>query len=293
MTVATSRAQAAMERLLSIMERLRGPQGCPWDREQTLRTLRPYVLEETYEVLEAIDAGDPGEHCEELGDLLLQIVLHAQYAAEEGVFDLADVQRAITTKIIRRHPHVFGDVKAETADDVVRNWEQLKAAERDAQAAERDAQAAGAEATHLPSADMPPAFAGLSRSLPALAYADEMQARAASLGYDWPDLEGVIDKIAEEASELLAASDDRQRHEEYGDLLFVIVNMGRKLGIDAEASLRAASRKFAARFARVERLAEEQGRELRALGLDALDDLWQEAKREEAAASVDTTKEER
>jgi uncharacterized protein YabN with tetrapyrrole methylase and pyrophosphatase domain len=133
---------------------------------------------------------------------------------------------------------------------------------------------------------MPAAFAGLSRSLPALAYADEMQARAASLGYDWPDLEGVIDKIAEEASELLAAADARQRHEEFGDLLFVIVNMGRKLGIDPEASLRAASRKFAARFARVERLAGEQGLELRALGLDALDELWQEAKRSEATRAT-------
>jgi ATP diphosphatase len=136
---------------------------------------------------------------------------------------------------------------------------------------------------------MPAAFAGLSRSLPALAYADEMQARAASLGYDWPDLEGVIDKIAEEASELLAAQDAVERREEYGDLLFVMVNMGRKLGIDPEASLRAASRKFAARFARVERLADEQGLQLRALGLDALDDLWQEAKREEAAAQPSWT----
>ncbi len=131
---------------------------------------------------------------------------------------------------------------------------------------------------------MPAAFAGLSRSLPALAYADEMQARAASLGYDWPDLEGVIDKVAEEASELLAAEDHAQRHEEFGDLLFVLVNMGRKLGVDPEAALRSASRKFASRFARVERLADDQGLRLRALGLDELDVLWQEAKREEAAS---------
>jgi MazG family protein len=281
-----------------LVHRLRQPDGCPWDREQDHETLKPFLLEETYEVYDALDHGSTPRLADELGDLLLQIVLHAQYAAEEGVFDLADVQRAITTKIIRRHPHVFGDLKAETADDVVRNWEQLKAAERDA---ERDAQAAErAERDDTDDAsrdedrprdpDMPAAFAGLSRSLPALAYADEMQARAASLGYDWPDLEGVIDKIAEEASELLAAADARQRHEEYGDLLFVIVNLGRKLGVDPEASLRSASRKFAARFARVERLADEQGLQLRALGLDALDDLWQEAKREEAAAaSADTT----
>ena len=157
----------------------------------------------------------------------------------------------------------------------MRNWEQLKAVER--AAATDEARPA------TKNVDMPAAFAGLSTSLPALAYADEMQARAASLGYDWPDLEGVIDKIAEEATELLAAQDDANRREEFGDLLFVMVNMGRKLGIDPEAALRSASRKFASRFARVERLADEQGLQLRALGLDALDELWQEAKREEAA----------
>jgi tetrapyrrole methylase family protein / MazG family protein len=262
-----------------LVDRLRQPDGCPWDREQDHRTLKPFLLEETYEVYDALDGGSTPELAEELGDLLLQIVLHAQYAAEAGVFDLTDVQAAVTSKIIRRHPHVFGDVQAETAGEVMRNWEQLKAAER-ARVAE-DAAAAGDAAAGDP--DMPAAFAGLSRSLPALAYADEMQGRAASLGYDWPDLEGVIDKIAEEASELLAASGAQQRHEEYGDLLFVMVNLGRKLGIDPEAALRSASRKFASRFARVERLADDQGLQLRAIGLDALDELWQEAKREEAA----------
>jgi nucleoside triphosphate diphosphatase len=254
-----------------LVHRLRQPDGCPWDREQDHQTLKPFLLEETYEVYDALEGGSTPELAEELGDLLLQIVLHAQYAAEDGVFDLADVQRGITNKIISRHPHVFGDVEAETASDVMRNWEQLKAAER---------KAAGDE-SGAGDLEMPAAFAGLSRSLPALAYADEMQGRAASLGYDWPDLEGVIDKVAEEASELLAANDDAERHEEYGDLLFVLVNMGRKLGIDAEAALRSASRKFASRFARVERLADEQGVELKALGLDALDDLWQLAKRQE------------
>jgi MazG family protein len=253
-----------------LVHRLRQPDGCPWDREQDHRTLKPFLLEETYEVYDALDDGATPELAEELGDLLLQIVLHAQYAAEAGVFDLSDVQRGITAKIISRHPHVFGDVQAETAADVVRNWEQLKAAER-----------ATDGGTTVRDPEMPAAFKGLSRSLPALAYADEMQGRAASLGYDWPDLEGVIDKIAEEASELLAATSDEDRREEFGDLLFVIVNMGRKLGIDAEAALRSASGKFASRFARVERLAEEQGMQLKALGLDALDDLWQLAKREE------------
>ncbi|MGD8684230.1 MAG: nucleoside triphosphate pyrophosphohydrolase [Chloroflexota bacterium] len=263
---------ASMFGLPWLVHRLRQPDGCPWDREQDHQTLKPFLLEETYEVYDALDLGAGPDLAEELGDLLLQIVLHAQYAAEEGIFDMSDVQRAVTTKIIGRHPHVFGDVTADTPDEVIRNWEQLKAAERTA------------NGKKVRSPDMPDAFKGLSRSLPSLAYADEMQARAAALGYDWPDLEGVIDKIAEEATELLAATDEDERREEFGDLLFVLVNMGRKLGIDPEAALRSASRKFAARFARVERLADEQGVELKALGLDALDDLWQLAKRQETIA---------
>jgi MazG family protein len=252
-----------------LVHRLRQPDGCPWDREQDHQSLKPFLIEEAYEVYDAIDLGAGPDLAEELGDLLLQVVLHAQYAAEAGVFDLSDVQRAITTKIISRHPHVFADVVADTPDEVMRNWEQLKAAERTA------------NGKRVRDAEMPDAFKGLSKSLPALAYADEMQERAAALGYDWPDLEGVIDKIAEEATELLGATTDEERAEEYGDLLFVLVNMGRKLGLDPEAALRSASRKFASRFARVERLAEEDGVELKALGLDALDDLWQLAKREE------------
>ena len=252
-----------------LVHRLRQPDGCPWDREQDHQTLKPFLIEEAYEVYDALDLGDGPDLAEELGDLLLQVVLHAQYASEAGVFDMSDVQRAVTTKIIGRHPHVFADVVADTPDEVIRNWEQLKAAERTA------------NGKPVRDPEMPDAFKGLSKSLPSLAYADEMQARAAALGYDWPDLEGVIDKIAEEATELLAATDDDHRREEYGDLMFVLVNMGRKLGIDPEAALRSASRKFASRFARVERLAEEQGVELKALGLDALDDLWELAKREE------------
>jgi MazG family protein len=289
--LADDRNVASPFALAWLVDRLRRPDGCPWDREQDHLSLRPFLLEETYEVYDALEDGSTPDLAEELGDLLLQIVLHAQYAAEEGVFDLADVQAAVTRKIIRRHPHVFGDVEARTSADVMRNWEQLKAAERVAQdsgagggstmAASPGEGAASPRRTR--DAEMPAAFAGLSRSLPALAYADEMQGRAASLGYDWPDLEGVIDKIAEEASELLAAVDADGRHEEFGDLLFVMVNLGRKLGIDAEAALRSASRKFASRFARVERLADAQGLELRAIGLDGLDELWQEAKREEAA----------
>jgi tetrapyrrole methylase family protein/MazG family protein len=267
--LAPERDPASMFGLPWLVHRLRQPDGCPWDREQDHQTLKPFLLEETYEVYDAIDAGAGPELAEELGDLLLQIVLHAQYAAEQGVFDLSDVQRGITAKIIGRHPHVFGDVQADTPDEVVRNWEQLKATEREA------------SGQRVRDPDMPEAFRGLSKSLPSLAYADEMQARAAALGYDWPDLEGVIDKLAEEATELLAATDDEQRRDEYGDVMFVLVNLGRKLGIDPEAALRSASRKFASRFARVERLAEEQGTELKALGIEALDDLWQLAKRQE------------
>ncbi len=249
-----------------LVARLRAPDGCPWDREQDHLTLRPFLLEEAYEVYDALGSGSSPELADELGDLLLQIVLHAQYAAEAGVFDLSDVYRGIMSKIVRRHPHVFADERAGTAKEVLANWERIKAGERGAKPADRE---------------MPAAFAGLSRSLPALAYAAEMQARAAGLGYDWPDVEGVIDKVAEEAVELLGAADDRARAEEFGDLLFVLVNLGRKLGVDPEAALRAASRKFASRFARVERMAESDGVALRALGLDELDGLWERAKSQE------------
>jgi MazG family protein len=260
-----------------LVARLRAPGGCPWDREQDHRSLRPFLLEEAYEVYDALEEPPGPKLAEELGDLLLQVVLHAEHAAEAGIFDMSDVQRSIMTKIVRRHPHVFGDGAARTSGEVTRAWEVIKADER-AAAVDADAPAKPADR------DMPAAFAGMSRSLPALAYADEMQERAASLGYDWPDLEGVIDKVAEEATELLGATDQEQRVEEYGDLLFVLVNLARKLDIDPEASLRGASRKFARRFAGVERLAGERHLELKALGLDALDELWQDVKREEAGA---------
>ena len=180
-----------------LVARLRAPGGCPWDREQDHLSLRPFLLEEAYEVYDALDEPVGPKLAEELGDLLLQIVLHAEYAAEAGIFDLSDVQRSIMTKIVRRHPHVFGDVAAETAGEVTRDWE----ASRPTSALRPPRPACRREAVADP--DMPAAFAGLSRSLPALAYANEMQERAASLGYDWPDLEGVIDKVAEEATELL------------------------------------------------------------------------------------------
>ena len=263
-----------------IVARLRAPDGCPWDREQDHLSLRKHLLEEAYEVYDALEQGSTPALAEELGDLLLQIVLHAQYGAEAGVFDLADVQAAIAAKIVRRHPHVFGTTEASSVAQVVRNWETIKATEREAQARSSGrSAAAGGEGT-APGRVMPEAFAGLSRSLPALAYAQEMQERAAALGYDWPDVEGVIEKIGEEAAELLAADGPEERHEEYGDLLLVLVNLGRKLGLDAEAALRAASAKFAARFAAVERLAGERDVQLVGLSLEELDELWQAAKEE-------------
>ncbi|CAN5690415.1 nucleoside triphosphate pyrophosphohydrolase [soil metagenome] len=262
-----------------LVARLREPGGCPWDREQDQLSLRPFLLEEAYEVYDALEDGSTPALAEELGDLLLQVVLHAHYGAEAGVFDMTDVSRSTMAKIIRRHPHVFGDVVAGTSEEVIRNWEQIKAGERAERAAADGAPAAErAERAERADPQMPAAFAGLSRSLPALAYAQEMQGRAAALGYDWPSVEGVIDKIAEEAAELAAATDDRARREEFGDLLLVVVNLARRLGVDAEAALRAASAKFAARFAAVERLAAERNLELRVLSLDELDELWNQAK---------------
>jgi MazG family protein len=248
-----------------ISERLRRPDGCPWDREQTHTTLRKHLLEEAYEVYDALEAGATPELAGELGDLWLQIVLHAQLAAEAGVFDLADVQAAIASKIVRRHPHVFGDAVARTASDVNRQWERIKADER----GEADAADAGS------------ALDGISASMPALAASQEMQERAANLGYDWPSIDGVLDKVAEEADELRRAANDAERAEEFGDLLFVLVNVARRRGIEAEAAVRAANAKFRRRFASVERGAAAQGVALRDLDFAALDELWDAAKAEE------------
>ena len=248
-----------------ISARLRKPDGCPWDREQTHASLRNHLLEEAYEVYDALEGGATPELADELGDLWLQVVLHAQLAAEAGVFDLADVQAAISRKIVRRHPHVFGDATAATASDVNRQWERIKADER---AATGEAQPRGA-------------LDGISRALPALAASQEMQERAANLGYDWPDLEGVLDKVTEELAEIRLAASDHERAEEFGDLLMVLVNVARKHGIEAEAALRRGNEKFRRRFGIVERLAAERGVALRDLDFAGLDELWNAAKREE------------
>jgi MazG family protein len=258
-----------------ISARLRRPDGCPWDREQTHASLRKHLLEEAYEVYDALEAGATPELAGELGDLWLQIVLHAQLAAEAGVFDLTDVQAAIATKIVRRHPHVFGDTVARTASDVNRQWERIKADERATAAAEAEPGEIGARTPPKSALD------GISLSLPALAAGQEMQERAANLGYDWPSIDGVLDKVAEEAGELRRAADDAEWSEEFGDLLFVLVNLARRRGVEAEAAVRAANAKFRRRFASVERRAAAQGVALRDLEFEALDALWDAAKAEE------------
>ena len=248
-----------------ISARLREPDGCPWDREQTHETLRNHLLEEAYEVYDALGAEATPELAGELGDLLLQIVLHAQLAAEAGVFDMTDVWAAIASKIVRRHPHVFGESEARTASDVNRQWERIKQGERAAAG-----QGAGG--------DFKSALDGISRSLPALAASQEMQERAAHLGYDWPSIDGVLDKVREEVGELVEAESDAHRAEELGDLLFVLTNVGRKTGIEVEAALRGANDKFRRRFRHVELAAAVRGTALRDMTFDELDALWDAAK---------------
>ncbi len=263
-----SAEQASIARLLEVMARLRDPDGgCPWDLEQNFATIAPYTIEEAYEVAEAIRQGDMEVLREELGDLLLQVVYHAQMAAEAGSFTFADVARGIADKMVRRHPHVFADDAVATAAAQTVAWEAQKAAER----AAKDG-AAGA-------------LDGIPLALPALTRADKLQRRAARVGFDWPRAAQVLDKIEEEAAELRAAmaEDDAGGHiaEELGDLLFAYANLARHLGVDAEAAVRAANAKFERRFRRVEALLAEQGRAPESAGLDVLDRLWDQAKAEE------------
>jgi tetrapyrrole methylase family protein/MazG family protein len=251
--------------MAAISARLRAENGCPWDRRQTHASLRPFVLEEAYETVDAIERGGPAELAEELGDLFLQIILHAQLAAEDGVFDLTDVYRTLGAKIVRRHPHVFGDVEVADAAEVLRNWETIKAGER----AE-----AGAPASP---------FAGIARALPALPASREIQERASSLGWDWPAIEGVWEKVGEELDELheaAAAGDEArdQRLHELGDVLFAVVNLARWLKLDPEEALRAANRRWIGRYERVEHLADQRGQVLAELSADEKDALWNEVK---------------
>ena len=267
-----SRATDALERLLSIMERLRGPDGCPWDREQTMRTLRPYVLEETYEVLEAIDSGDPREHCEELGDLLLQIVFQAQLAKEEKRFDFADVAEAISSKLVSRHPHVFGDANVKDAEGVLRQWAALKREEKKSK---------GGGASVLE---------GVPREMPALARADRLTEKASRIGFDWPDPGGARAKLTEELAELdaaLEAGDADALEHELGDVLFAAANLSRKLGIPPEEALRGAVARFISRFGHVERELARRGIPHGEATLAEMDSLWNEAKDLERQAKTD------
>ncbi|MEI8243223.1 MAG: nucleoside triphosphate pyrophosphohydrolase, partial [bacterium] len=228
-------------RLCAIMARLRGPDGCPWDREQTLPSLKPHLLEETYELLETMDHADPAPHAEELGDLLLQVVFQARIREEQGAFALDDVAHGLADKLVRRHPHVFGDVQVDGSATVLRNWEAIKRTERKS-------------ATEGPRS----ALEGVPRSLPALARAQRMQSKASRCGFDWPDVAGVEAKLVEEQAELDAArkaGDAAAVRHEVGDLLFSVVNLCRFLQVDAEDALQAASGRFAGRFREVERLA--------------------------------------
>ncbi len=244
--------------LVEIIARLRAPDGCPWDRQQTHQTLRANLLSECYEVLEALDNANSVELCEELGDLLLQIVLHAQIARDSGEFEIADVIEGIATKIIHRHPHVFGSGKAATAEEVMHNWEALKREERPEDAS---------------------ILEGVPEDMPALAYAYEISRRAVRVGFEWENIEGVIDKLIEEIKEIKEADSPEEKAREFGDLLFTLVNYGRWLEIDSESALREANRKFYKRFSYMEELCRRRDLSLDKLSLSELDDLWEEAKK--------------
>jgi len=268
-----TRSTQAIERLLQIMSRLRGPDGCPWDREQTLQTLRPYVLEETYEVLEAIDSGDPREHCEELGDLLLQVVFQAQLASEAGQFDFADVAKAISDKLVSRHPHVFGDAEAHDSEAVLKQWAALKREEKRKKGRGESV------------------LEGVPREMPALARADRLTEKASRIGFDWPDAGGAREKLAEELRELdeaVVAGDRAAVEHELGDLLFAAANFGRKLGVPPEDALRGSVARFISRFAHVERELARGGVPHGEATLEQMNALWDEAKDlERQAKSLD------
>jgi MazG family protein len=259
------------EDLVAVQARLRAPDGCPWDREQTHATLRTYLIEEAYEVLDAIEMGNHLELTEELGDLLLQVLFHADLARETGAFDISDVITGIHDKMVRRHPHVFGDVKADTAGEVLKNWVQLKAKEKRA-ASPKGVSSQGAT---------PSALDGVPRSLPALLEAYQMTRRAAQVGFDWERVEGIFEKLEEETTELRAAlttSNRRAAEEEVGDLLFSVVNLARFLGLDPEVTLKHSNLKFKNRFQEMEREALHSGRSLSQLSKGKLEQLWSAAK---------------
>ena len=252
----------SLEAFQEIVAHLRAPDGCPWDREQTHQSLRPNLLEEAYELVAALDDNDPAAMTEEFGDLLLQIVLHAQIASEEGTFNFADIVHGIHTKIVRRHPHVFGDLTLEGADSVIKNWEKLKDEERKAN---------GDESKGL--------LDGIARAMPSLIQAQTFQKRVARVGFDWPSVQGVLDKISEEILEIENAPSLAERNDEFGDLLFALVNWARWFDIDAESALRSTNRRFRARFSHIEKIAQQQGRSIAELSLQEMENYWDHAKK--------------
>jgi MazG family protein len=290
------------ERAVSIMERLRAPGGCPWDREQTFDSIKPYTLEETYEVLEAIDNRDWDELAGELGDLLLQVLFYSEMAKEQGSFSVDDVLEKLSRKLVDRHPHVFGDVKAETAADVKRNWEALKVEERKKRLERID------EGTEVAAAKNEKSIlAGVSSAMPSLLEAFKLSSRAAQAGFDWPNIEGLFDKLREESDELRehlsefpepgprpqgrgiagsgrqVVSEELQARleEEVGDLFFVMVNVARYLSVDPESALRKTNRKFKRRFQWMEERLHETGRSADQVPMEELESLWQQAKQQE------------
>jgi MazG family protein len=268
------------EELVALMSRLRSPEGCPWDREQTYATLAPMLLEEAYEAFEAVEEareGRPSELRDELGDLLFQIVFYAQVARERGEFDIGDVIEQIHAKMVRRHPHVFGDASAEDSETVLRNWEAIKAEER--RAAGKDVR--GDERASL--------LDGVSARTPALMEAHQLATKAARVGFDWQRASDIFDKIQEELDELRAALAEQEGdedegaaarvREELGDLLFAVANLARHLQVEPEAALKLTNRKFRRRFRHIERGLRARGRDLESATLDEMEELWQEAKK--------------
>jgi len=244
--------------LVDIIARLRAPDGCPWDRKQTHASLRENLLEECYEALEALDEGDSGKLCDELGDLLMQVVLHTQIATEAGEFELGDVLTGINTKLIHRHPHVFGSKKVKDVEEVRRNWEMLKQEEREA-------------GTSI--------LASVPKQMPALGYSQEIQSRVAQVGFDWENVDGIIDKLTEEVNEFKRTESQEERAQEFGDLLFTLVNIARWLGVDLEAALREANKRFYRRFCFMEEVCRQRGINLGELSFDEQNALWEEAKK--------------
>jgi tetrapyrrole methylase family protein / MazG family protein len=270
------------EDLVELQIRLLAPKGCPWDREQTHESLRTYLIEEAYEVLDALESGDPDKFAEELGDLLLQIIFHSQLASQAGRFNVGDVIERVHTKMVRRHPHVFGSDKADSAADVLKNWEQLKAEER-----RQDRAARGLSDTDDSDEKSASLLSGIPRALPAVMEAYQLTRRASRVGFDWPNIAGVLEKLREEIQELeveIVNKNAVRIESEAGDLLFSVVNVVRFLKLDPEIALKKANRKFIARFRDMEKEATTKGKKLADLNATELDTLWNAAKLKQSSA---------